>query len=50
MNKNKAKPTKTSTRLGKVSKAKTKKAIYLRKKPKTTIQILRDSKNDKRDP
>jgi hypothetical protein len=49
MNKNKAKPTKTSTRLEKGKKPKPRKK-FIQEKPKTTIQILKDSKNDKRDP
>ena len=41
MNENKAKPTKTSTRLGKVSKAETKEAIYLRKNLKRQFKSLK---------
>ena len=49
MNKNKAKLTKTSTRLKKGKNPKPRKKS-IQEKPKTTIQILKDSKNDKRDP
>jgi hypothetical protein len=47
MNKNKAKPTKTSTRLEKGKKPKPRKK-FIQEKPKMTKVIIRDSENNKR--